>query len=140
MSEFRRDLMRDEGFRAEVYLDHFGNPTIGYGTKISELKITKAEARRWLDAELDEKEERLRKIPAYAKLNCARKNVIRSMAYQMGVRGTKNFKNMWRAIEVEDYDAAATEMRDSRWYRDPKTRARASRMALRMSAGTWRLS
>ncbi len=140
MSEFRRDLMRDEGFRAEVYLDHLGNPTIGYGTRISELEITKAEARRWLDAELDEKEKRLRKIPEYAKLNCARKNVVRSMAYQMGVAGVKRFKRMWRAIGADDYDKAAVEMRDSGWYADPATRARANRMSLRMAAGVWRLS
>ena len=129
--------MRDEGFRSQVYLDHLGFPTIGYGTKISELDVSKEEAERWLDAELDEKEERLRRIPQYVHLSITRKNVIRSMAYQMGVQGTKNFKKMWEAITVEDYDEAATQMRDSRWWRDPLTQARAGRMALRMSTGEW---
>ena len=129
--------MRDEGFRSKVYLDHLGFPTIGYGTKISELDVSKEEAERWLDDELDEKEERLRRIPEFAKLNVARKNVIRSMAYQMGVQGTKNFKNMWRAIAIDEYEEAATHMRDSRWWRDPLTQSRAGRMALRMSTAEW---
>jgi len=139
MSDFKRTLMRDEGFRAKVYLDHLGFPTIGYGTKVDEIKVTRTEAERWLDAELDEKEKRLRQIPDYDKLNIARKNVIRSMAYQMGVQGTKKFKNMWKAIAVDDYCEAAAQMRDSRWYRDPQTKQRADRMASRMSAGVWRI-
>lgn len=61
------------------------------------------------------------------------------MAYQMGVKGTKNFKNMWKAIGDGDYAKAGAEMRDSRWYRDPQTKSRANRMALRMIAGVWNL-
>lgn len=131
--------MGDEGFSSKVYEDHLGFPTIGYGTRIDELDITKEEAERWLDAELYEKEERLRRIPEYVKLTAARKNVIRSMAYQMGVGGTKRFKNMWKAIANGDYAKAGAEMRDSQWYRDPATRSRANRMALRMISGVWKL-
>jgi lysozyme len=140
MDNFKYTLMKDEGFRAKVYLDHLGFPTIGYGTKISELDITKEEAERWLDAELDEKEVRLRQIPEYDGLSIVRKNVIRSMAYQMGVAGTKKFKNMWRAIARGDFVEAGAQMRDSQWFRDPQTRTRADRMSRRMMADVWRLS
>lgn len=140
MDSFKYTLMKDEGFRSKVYLDHLGFPTIGYGTKISELDITKVEAERWLDAELDEKEARLRQIPEYDALSIVRKNVIRSMAYQMGVAGTKKFKNMWRAIARDDFVEAGAQMRDSQWYRDPATRKRADRMSRRMTADVWRLS
>ena len=139
MSDFKRTLMRDEGFRPGMYLDHLGIPTIGYGTRINELEVTRDEAERWLDAELDEKENRLRQIPEYDKLNVARKNVIRSMAYQMGVGGTKRFKKMWKAIAADDYAEAASQMRDSQWYRDPQTRERANRMSRRMLAGIWKI-
>lgn len=136
-SKFKRALMRDEGFRSKMYLDHLGLPTIGYGTRIEELEVTREEAERWLDAELDEKEERLRRIPEYNQLSVVRKNVIRSMAYQMGVVGTKNFRKMWLALAEKRYLLAASEMRDSRWWKDPKTRARATRMAERMATGVW---
>ncbi len=139
MSSFKRSLMGDEGFRSKVYLDHLGFPTIGYGTRVSELDVSKEEAERWLDAELDEKEARLRKIPEYEDLSVTRKNVIRSMAYQMGVQGTRNFKNMWLAIANEDWRVAADQMRDSRWWRDTATRRRAERMAVRMETDVWAL-
>jgi len=137
MDRFKAALMKDEGFRAEVYDDHLGIPTIGYGTKIVELSVNREEAERWLDAELDEKEERLRRIPEYKDLNIARKNVIRSMAYQMGVAGTIRFKKMWKAIRARDFLKAGLEMRDSQWWRDPATRARADRMSVRMEMGEW---
>jgi len=140
MDNFKTTLMKDEGFRAQMYLDHLGIPTIGYGTRIDELDITKDEAERWLDAELDEKEARLRQIPEYETLSIVRKNVIRSMAYQMGVAGTKKFKNMWRAIAADDFEEAAVQMRDSQWFRDPQTRTRADRMSRRMAADVWRLA
>lgn len=140
MSSFKRSLMADEGFRSKVYLDHLGFPTIGFGTRISELNISKEEAEGWLDAELEEKEARLRLIPEYDALSVTRKNIIRSMAYQMGVRGTINFKNMWVAIADDDYHTAADEMRDSRWWRDTATRRRAERMAVRMENDIWALN
>jgi len=137
MSRFIQTLMRDEGFEEKVYLDHLGFPTIGYGTRISEIVVTEAVARHWLEDEVAEKEARLEKIPAYENLNGVRKDVIRSMAYQMGVHGTKNFKDMWAAIGIFNWQWAADAMRDSRWYRDPKTRGRANRMAVRMEEGIW---
>lgn len=140
MSSFKRSLMADEGFRSKVYFDHLGFPTIGFGTRISELNISKEEAEGWLDAELEEKEARLRLIPEYDALSVTRKNIIRSMAYQMGVRGTINFKNMWVAIADDDYHTAADEMRDSRWWRDTATRRRAERMAVRMENDIWALN
>ncbi|KKN76176.1 hypothetical protein LCGC14_0373870 [marine sediment metagenome] len=140
MDSFKRALMRDEGFRATVYLDHLGLPTIGYGTRINEIVVSKKVAEEWLDAELDEKEVRLRTIPAYNGLSITRKNVVRSMAYQMGVAGVKKFKNMWKAILRGDFDEAGTQMRDSQWWRDPATKARAERMSRRMAADVWRLS
>lgn len=130
-------IKRDEGFRSKVYLDHKGIPTIGYGTKIDELELTREMGEYFLERELAEKEARLIKIPAFLTLSETRKNVVRSMAYQMGVRGVKNFKNMWVAIIGQSYAQAAHEMRDSRWWRDPKTRARAERMANRMETGKW---
>ena len=140
MDSFKYTLMKDEGFRSKVYPDHKGIPTIGYGTRIDELDITKEEAERWLDAELDEKEARLRKIPEYEALSIVRKNVIRSMAYQMGVGGVKKFKNMWKYIGQQRFVMAAIEMRDSQWWRDPATRTRADRMSRRMAANVWRLT
>ncbi len=137
MSNFIEELKNDEGFRATMYLDHLGLPTIGYGTRIEEIVVSKETALEWLLAEVAEKEERLERLPFYSTLDDIRKDVIRSMAYQMGTRGTANFQDMWAAIGVGDYHAAGAAMRDSRWWRDPKTKRRAERMAQRMEKGVW---
>ena len=137
MSSFLEQLMLDEGFRESVYDDHLGYPTIGYGTRINELVVTKAEAKSWLINELVEKDARLVTIPAFLDLSTVRQDIIRSMSYQMGVRGTKNFKDMWKAISNNDFDAAGAAMRDSRWWRDPQTKGRAEKMAVRMETGVW---
>ena len=137
MSEFVEELKDDEGFRSEVYLDHLGNPTIGFGTMISELVVTREQAESWLLGEVAEKEARLVLVPFYNRMSEVRKDVIRSMAYQMGVAGVRRFKNMWLAISESDYEMAGAEMRDSQWFRDPATRGRANRMAVRMETGVW---
>ena len=54
MSSFLEQLMLDEGFRESVYDDHLGYATIGYGTRINELVVTKKQARSWLVNELVE--------------------------------------------------------------------------------------
>ena len=137
MSNFKHDLMIDEGLRLRAYQDHLGVWTIGYGTNLQVLEISEATARKWLDRKLDEIEAGVSQHEHWCKLNGARKDVVRSMAYQMGINGTFNFKDMWRAIKVSDWVAASAAMRDSKWWRDPKTQARAQRMSIRMGQGRW---
>ena len=38
------------------------------------------------------------------------------MAYNLGVDGLLKFKKMWKALEKQDYQTAAEEMKDSKWY------------------------
>lgn len=137
MSRFIQTLKRDEGLRLQAYQDHLGVWTIGYGTNLQTLEISEATAERWLRQKIDEIDEKASRIPTYAALDSVRKDVIRSMIYQMGYNGTLRFKNMWAALADDDYMLAGTEMRDSKWWRDPKTRGRAERMALRMERGIW---
>lgn len=134
---FKRTLMQDEGLRLKAYQDHLGVWTIGYGTNLQKLEISEATARRWLDQKLDWIESQVSQHDDWDKLSGPRKDVIRSMAYQMGVEGTFKFKKMWEAIALRDWVEAAAQMRDSKWFRDPKTQARANRMAIRMQEGRW---
>ena len=52
-----------------------------------------------------------------------RRAVLLSMAYQMGVDGLMKFKNMWAAINRQDWDDAADQMLDSKWARQTPERA-----------------
>lgn len=131
--------MVDEGLRLKAYQDHLGVWTIGYGTNLQVLEITEKQALEWLDKKLAEIEKGVSQHASWDFLNGARKDVIRSMAYQMGINGVFNFKMMWKAISVLDWAEAGRQMRDSQWWRDPKTQGRAERMAKRMELGKWDL-
>ena len=62
--------------------------------------------------------------PIVLTLTQSRQEVLFNMAYQLGVNGLLKFKNMWSAIEARDYNKAADEMLDSRWYTQTPNRAK----------------
>jgi len=137
VSKLIQTLKHDEGLRLKAYKDSRGVWTAGYGTNLQVLEVTEG----WAVRKLNERVEELRaiadKLPTYTLLNGARKDVILSMMYQLGVHGTLNFKKMWEALEDEDFVEAAKEMRDSKWWRAKDTKRRAERMGKRMESGVW---
>ena len=137
MSKLIQTLKHDEGLRLKSYKDHLGIWTIGYGTNLQVLEISEGLAERWLREKVDSIRSRADQLPTFTLLNSARKDVILSMMYQMGIQGTLNFKKMWIALEDENFMEAGFQMRDSKWYKDPLTRDRAERMAVRMETGVW---
>lgn len=121
-----------------AYRDHFGNLTIGFGTLLDErLTISEEVAETLLRDELAEKIERLSMVRGFDLLVGVRRAVVVEMSYQMGVGGSLRFKLMWGCIRKEDWRGAAREIRDSTFWRDPKTHARAERLAIRMETGVW---
>ena len=138
-ANFFESLKNDEGLRLQAYQDHLGVWTIGYGTNLEFLTISQRRAEFLLIRELNVKRERAERITDYRNLSPCRKDVVMSMMYQMGVQGTMNFRNMWEALRNEDYVEAGTQMRDSRWWRDPMTQSRAERMAKRMEQDQWQV-
>lgn len=125
-----------EGKRNEAYRDHLGHWTIGYGTLLEKLEISDALAESFLREELEEKLARLETVTGFASLDDVRRDTILEMAYQLGVGGCLRFRLMWQAIREGRYDAAASEMLNSRWARE-QTPRRAATLAARMRHGTW---
>ena len=52
------------------------------------------------------------------------------MVYQIGEGGVSKFKNMWSALDREDYGEASFQMLDSLWAK--QTPARAGKLAGKM--------
>lgn len=132
----------EEGWREKPYYCSEGYPTVGYGFKIAdkdaplpEFSLPKTAGDAWLMHNLNELVDHLSKYQWFNKLNDARKAIILSMAYQMGVSGVLKFKNMIKFIEQDDYRNAALEMLDSRWAK--QTPQRADRHQLQMQSGGW---
>ncbi len=121
MLQLINQIKQDEGFRGMPYKDTEDRLTIGYGTL---LPLTKQEA-EWLllhrlTGLIDELES---KCEVYNKLPEEAKEIIKNMAYNLGVPKLCKFKKMWKALEEKNYNKAADEMLDSRWAKQVKSRA-----------------
>lgn len=116
-------LKRHEGLRLHPYKCPADKWTIGYGRNLEDRGITQAEAEYLLANDVEETIAQLSVIPGYSNADTKRKAVLVNMAFQMGVTGVKQFKNMWAALEEQDYKTASAEMLNSRWARQTPSRA-----------------
>ena len=117
------ELKRDEGFRACVYQCTAGKQTVGYGHNLEDTPMSERVAEILLIADYMLIYEQLCEFDWFLSLDDLRKRVIINMAYNLGVTGVLKFKKMIEAIHAKDYQWAADEMVDSRWYQQVGDRA-----------------
>jgi len=116
-------IKKHEGFRDQVYVDTLGYRTIGYGHKVLDtdpFKDGEVYPQEMLEKVFDEdfakaKEGADRLLDHLDPPEDA-VNVVISMVFQLGEAGVSKFKNMFVALENEDYAEAASQMLDSRWH------------------------
>ena len=141
----RKQLEIDEGVVHEIYLDHLGLPTFGIGHLVTESDPehgqavgTPVEESRCIEAfEQDIKttvSECKLLYPDFNDLPEEVKQIIANMMFNMGRPRLSKFKGMKRGVDARDWNAAADEMVDSRWYR--QVTKRADRLVQRMRAVT----
>lgn len=122
---------RFEGWRNSPY-DDAGGKAIGYGFNLDYLdpkyhkSITKEQAQpifeeKYLGA--IDTAERFLGEDTFNGLSQTRKNVVVDMAYNLG-NGLFDFKDFKTALINEDYDEAAKEMKDSKWYKQVGNRSK----------------
>lgn len=129
-------LKHHEGFRGKAYHDSVGILTIGYGFNIEDNSMCEEAAAAQLRCDVRRKTKELRRsIPAFEKVTGARRAALIDMAYNMGVPGLKQFRKMWAAIASDDWETAAKEAVDSKWYRQVKSRGR--RIVEILRSGEW---
>jgi len=139
-----RMLKKEEGFRAKAYYCSENFPTIGYGEKIGDkyeplpgIETTEPLAYRKMIGMVEVNEKKLLNNPdlyrCYFHLNDARKAVMLSIVYQIGIYGLLKFKKLLSALEVASYGKAADEMLNSLAAR--QTPARWKRNAEQMRSG-----
>ncbi len=115
-------LKKDEGFKGSPYLDSLGKMTIGYGTL---LPIDEIEAELLLIHRLNLVQSELEiRIDFFESLPENIKIALTNMAYQLGVRGVLNFKNMLNALKNGDYQLAYEEALNSKWAKQTPNRAK----------------
>ena len=119
-------LKSEEGFRAHPYRDTRGVLTIGYGTNISQ-GISRDEGENLLRSRLAEKQAEISILwRPYQNQPSEIRLALLDMAYQLGVHGVLEFRDMLSALECGDYEAAADAAEDSAW--DMETPRRVERI------------
>ena len=130
----REELANDEGCKYEVYLDHLGYPTFGIGhlitdndpesgasvgTEVSDDRVQEA-FETDVETVLSDCERlyvQFEHLPEEVQL------IIANMMFNMGYPRLSKFKGMKRGVDARDWNAAADEMVDSRWYDQVTNRA-----------------
>ena len=141
IEQLRKELERDEGVKYEVYLDHLGYPTFGIGHLITDddpecgasvgTKIDSDRVQEAFEADVESVLsdcERLyvqfEHLPEEVQL------IIANMMFNMGYTRLSKFKGMKRGVDARNWEEAADEMVDSRWYKQVSRRA--DRLVVRM--------
>lgn len=143
LKRLEQQVMQDEGFRKEAYLDTVGIWTAGFGTTRLRGRaveptdvVTKDEARVYLRADLFEAMIAAKRVfPLMDKMNSVRQEVLVNMAYNLGESRLRKFKKMILAHANFNYMEMARQMIDSHWYN--QVGARGQRLAAAMKFGKW---
>ena len=134
IDQLRRELDEDEGCVYEIYLDHLGYPTFGIGHL-----VTKSDMEHGWSVGTDVDEYRVHEVfeeDVQTVLSDCKKLyhnfyhlpeevqlIIANMMFNMGRTRLSKFKGMKRGVDAQDWNAAADEMVDSRWYDQVTNRA-----------------
>lgn len=109
-------LIYHEGLKLKPYKDSVGKLTIGVGRNLEDVGITEQEALYLLDNDISKVVSYCRTaFPWFNGLCDTRQNVVASLIFNIGAKGFSEFKKLIAAIERQDFDAAANEMKLSRW-------------------------
>jgi lysozyme len=134
LGKLRADLELDEGVKHEIYLDHLGLPTFGIGhlirdedpeygedvgTPVTDNRVAEA-FEQDIQITIDDCE---KLYPDFYELPEEAQLIIANMCFNLGYPRLSAFKGMKRGVDARDWNAAADEMVDSRWYRQVPNRA-----------------
>ena len=141
INTLREELERDEGRVDSIYLDHLGYPTFGIGhlitdddpehgspvdTPVSDLRVVEAfedDVQNVL-TDCEKLYIQWEHLPEEVQL------IIANMMFNMGYSRLSKFKGMKRGVDDRNWNQAADEMVDSRWYN--QVTKRADRLVTRM--------
>ncbi len=133
-----------EGLELEVYPDHLGVWTIGWGTthflgeSVTEdwPNITPKRAREMLYLEIMVSiVAATNSVTNFQQIGGIRQEALTELVYQLGRAGWRRFKKTRAFIEQSRFEEASVEIKDSALWRDPKTRRRCNRYAKMLLLG-----
>jgi lysozyme len=137
MSQIIPLLNYEEGYREKPYIDTEGYPTVACGIKIGPkgaslsnytFTVPRDVGDVWLESFVKTTIGKMSANPsivaAMKSCNPARRDILISMAYQMGVNGLAGFKNTLAMVAAGNYAGAANGMLSSLWAKQTPNRAK----------------
>ena len=138
LEEVKEHIKEEEGYRDNMYRDHLGFATIGYGHLVLPTDKFK-EGIKYSHKELEKVFEYDFQIAYQDAVDLCKDldvsyecvEIIIHMCFQLGKPKVMKFKKMFEALKNKRYDIAKLEMLDSLWHKK-HTPARAERLANKM--------
>ena len=142
-SQLKKEIIADEGMVKHIYKDHLGYPTFGVGHLILEsdpeygkpdkTEVSEERVLECLEKDLDTVLGDCKSLyKDFDDLPEEVQHIVANMMFNMGLTRMYKFKGMKAGVDSEDWNKAADEMVDSRWYRQVTNRA--ERLVKRMRA------
>lgn len=127
-------LKIDEGVKYEIYLDHLGYPTLGVGHLIKQLEpehgaevgtaVSEERVAELFEQDLDIAIAECKVLYEFWEdLPGEVQEILVNMMFNLGRPRLSKFKKMKMALGVGHWQLAASEGRDSLWYRQVTNRA-----------------
>ena len=134
IDKVRTEIAEDEGCKYEIYLDHLHLPTFGIGHLITKddeeygkpvgTPVDEDRGNDCFEKDLDTAisecavlYEEFEEMPGEVQ------EILVNMMFNMGRTRLSGFKNFKKALDEGNWSKAATEGRDSKWYRQVTNRA-----------------
>ena len=141
IEKLRKQLEIDEGCVYKIYNDHLGYATFGIGHLVTEsdpeqgqslgTPVSSERVAEAFDSDIETVLSDCNILyPDFEDLPEEAQQIIANMMFNLGRPRLSKFVGMKRGVDVEDWNGAADEMVDSRWYR--QVGARAERLVARM--------
>jgi len=134
IDKLREEIEYDEGSVNKIYLDHLGLATFGIGHLVTEwdeeygwevgTPVNEDRCIECFDTDIQiVLSDCDRLYPDFNELPEEVQRIIANMMFNMGRPRLSKFKGMKAGVDARDWNAAADEMVDSKWYRQVTKRA-----------------
>ncbi len=134
IEKLREEIKYDEGSVNEIYLDHLGLATFGIGHLVTEwdeeygkpvgTPVSTDRCNEVFDSDIQIVLADCEQLyPDFNDLPEEVQRIIANMMFNMGRPRLSKFKGMKAGVDARDWNKAADEMVDSRWYRQVTNRA-----------------
>ena len=128
--EVKEEIKACEGYVNKIYKCSEGFDTIFYGHKVlpedtyeHDVEYSKEIGEEVFEKDFQRTLDAAERLIADRPINNTAKEVIINMVYQIGEGGVSKFKNMFKALDNEDYGEASFQILDSLWAKQTPNRA-----------------